>query len=100
MYEVATRLARGWTRFYASVGHTHRMDVQDLGTVGDCRCTYLNSGSWAPRWDDNRPDLTGRVEYSFLRFTLDRAEYRPEVLEWRDERGQPVPALILSSRRK
>lgn len=97
MYHVARDRAGNWTRFYGVVGHTHRMDIQDLGQVGTCRCFYLNSGSWTPRWEDGRPDLGGQIECSFLHFTLqENGEYAHEALEWRDELGTPAPAVILS----
>lgn len=82
---------------YGIVGHTHRMDVQDLGTIGGARCFYLNSGSWTPRWDEHRPDLNGRIEYSFIGLDLQSGEYRHRMLEWRDDLGEGVPALIYAS---
>jgi UDP-2,3-diacylglucosamine pyrophosphatase LpxH len=93
-YEALRQLAGPWHRMYAVMGHTHRMDIQDLGAIGDTHCTYLNSGSWTPRWDEHRPDLNGRVEYSFIRFDLENGEYRHRLLEWRDERCAAIPALI------
>jgi UDP-2,3-diacylglucosamine pyrophosphatase LpxH len=85
----------GKRRSIAVLGHTHRMDVQDLGAAGGRRLLYVNSGTWVPRWNQDRPDLAGPVEYSFLRFTLEQDEYEHQALEWRADRGAPTPALIL-----
>ena len=93
-HALAPRVGRFRT-MYGVVGHTHRMDVQDLGAIGSTRCLYLNSGSWAPRWDEHRPDQTGWVEYSFLRFRLEGGEYAHECLEWRDDRDAPGTPIMI-----
>ncbi len=57
---------------------------------------YLNSGSWAPRWPEDRPDLAGQVEYSFLEFTRNtNGEYRHRSLEWRDDRAELQKSLAV-----
>lgn len=87
------------TRKYGIVGHTHAMDVQYLGDMDSTEAFYLNSGSWAPRWPEDRPDLAGQVEYSFLEFTRNtNGEYRHRSLEWRDDRNEPAEAKILNLR--
>ena len=94
IYEALQGRTGSFQQMYGIVGHTHRMDAQDLGTIGAARCFYLNSGSWTPRWDEHRPDLNGRVEYSFIRLELVNGEYRHRLLEWRDDRGEGAPATI------
>jgi UDP-2,3-diacylglucosamine pyrophosphatase LpxH len=94
IYQALQGRTGSFRQVYGIVGHTHRMDSQDLGTVGGARCFYLNCGSWTPRWDEHRPDLNGRIEYSFIRLELENGEYRHRLLEWRDDRGDEAPALI------
>jgi UDP-2,3-diacylglucosamine pyrophosphatase LpxH len=97
IYEVLQQRTGSFEQVYGIVGHTHRMDVQDLGTIGQTRCFYLNSGSWTPRWDEHRPDMNGRIEYSFISLDLENGEYRHRMLEWRDDRGEGAPALLYAS---
>lgn len=85
-----------WQRRYSVVGHTHRQDVQVLPAVDGAEVVYVNSGTWIPRWPKDRPDLIGRVYYSFLRFTGHGGEYRHESLVWDDARGAPQPAEMLT----
>jgi UDP-2,3-diacylglucosamine pyrophosphatase LpxH len=94
IYEALEGRAGSFEQMYGIIGHTHRMDVQHLGTYGGSRCIYLNSGSWTPRWDEHRPDLNGRIEYSFIRLDLEGDEYRHRLLQWRDDRTEEAPALI------
>jgi UDP-2,3-diacylglucosamine pyrophosphatase LpxH len=93
-------------RMYGVAGHTHAMDVQNLevpeeigggATSRSFQAIYVNSGSWSPRWAQNRPDLLGKVEYSFIEFTRDDEthEYTHHSLEWRDDRGEPVLATLI-----
>jgi UDP-2,3-diacylglucosamine pyrophosphatase LpxH len=83
-------------QIYGVLGHTHAMDVQYLGTIQGAEAVYLNSGSWAPTWREERPDLAGKTIYSFVRFELERGEYAHRCMEWSDERGEPVQATILA----
>lgn len=71
IYEVLSRLGfcADHPRIYGVVGHTHVPDIQQLPALADREVRYLNSGTWIPLWDEDRPDLTGRVVYSFIKFT-------------------------------
>jgi hypothetical protein len=100
IYQELPARTGSFQRMYGVMGHTHRMDIQDLGTIGGTRCFYLNSGSWTPQWDEHRPDLNGRIAYSFIQLDLENGEYRHRLLEWRDDRGEAVPALIYSPPQK
>jgi UDP-2,3-diacylglucosamine pyrophosphatase LpxH len=97
IYEALRGRTGSFELVYGIVGHTHRMDVQDLGMIDGVHCIYLNSGSWTPRWDEHRPDLNGRIEYSFISLDLQNGEYRHRMLEWRDDRGEGAPAVIYGS---
>lgn len=82
---------------YGVLGHTHRADAQELPSISGQRVVYLNTGTWVPRWETDRPDLAGRVLYSFLRFTPESSgDYRHESLEWRPETSTACPATIIS----
>jgi UDP-2,3-diacylglucosamine pyrophosphatase LpxH len=94
IYEALQGRTGSFEQVYGILGHTHRMDIQNLGTIGEANCLYLNTGSWTPRWDEHRPDLNGRVEYSFIQLDLENGEYRHRLLEWRDDLGEGVAALI------
>ncbi len=88
--------ARPGSTIYPILGHTHERDVQSLPEIDGARVLYLNSGTWAPLWPKDRPDLQGRILYPFLRFRRGAAdEYGHEYLEWRDDRNAPVEAVIL-----
>jgi UDP-2,3-diacylglucosamine pyrophosphatase LpxH len=100
IYEALRERTGSFQQMYGIVGHTHRMDVQELGTLNGVRCVYLNSGSWTPRWDEHRPDLNGRIEYSFIRLDLQGSEYRHQLLEWRDDLGEGVAALVFAPMRR
>jgi hypothetical protein len=80
---------------YGVVGHTHVADAQFLPPLGAVEAWYLNSGTWTPNWLEGRPDLTGRVIRSFLRFRLKGAGYAHECLEWRGQGPPDAPAVIL-----
>ncbi len=83
-------------QIYGVLGHTHAMDVQDLGIIQRAEAVYLISGSWAPTWREERPDLAGKTIYSFIRFELEDGEYTHRCMEWPDDRGEPVQATILA----
>jgi choline dehydrogenase-like flavoprotein/UDP-2,3-diacylglucosamine pyrophosphatase LpxH len=72
IYEALSRLGfcADHPRIYGVVGHTHVPDVQELPALTGRQVRYLNSGTWIPLWDEDRPDLMGRVVYSFIQFTL------------------------------
>lgn len=100
---IFARLARvgfpaSFTRVYGALGHTHQPDLQVLPALGSAlELYYLNSGTWAPLWDEARPDLLGRIKYSLLRFRLQPGgEYRHECLEWCPDRAAVIPATILA----
>ena len=87
-----------YQRVYGVLGHTHQPDVQKLPSVGSAgEVFYLNSGTWIPGWDPDRPDLMGQVIYSVIRFRAQGdGDYRHEYLEWRPDRGALVPEMILA----
>ena len=100
-HEVLSSWKASASRLYCVMGHTHRPDVQGLGSIGGAEGMYLNSGSWTPNWRVSRPDLNGQVIYTFIEFTLEGGEYRHRILEWRDDRGAdgaPAPARIIDTR--
>ncbi len=92
---------QAWRTQYAVLGHTHHQDIQELPPVstGAGRTLYLNSGTWAPLWPKERPDLIGRALYSFIRFTLGPGEYSHESLLWDDVARRPRQALLLTPER-
>ncbi len=92
--ERAAQLTTG-TR-YGVVGHTHVQDVQALPPIGGAPVLYINTGTWTPLWQADRPDLAGRILHPFARFTLgDSGSYLHEYMEWDFDAGRPVPATIL-----
>jgi UDP-2,3-diacylglucosamine pyrophosphatase LpxH len=98
LYHTMRKWNRASERVYGVAGHTHRMDVQALGKTDESEVFYVNSGSWAPVWVKDRPDLAGHVKYTFVLFTRGaRGEYRHECMEWIDDRGmkgEAVPAAL------
>ena len=87
-----------YRRVYGVLGHTHQPDVQRLPSVGSAsEVFYLNSGTWIPGWDPDRPDLMGQVIYSVIRFRAKGdGDYVHEYMEWRSDRGALVPEMILA----
>jgi UDP-2,3-diacylglucosamine pyrophosphatase LpxH len=80
--------ARMGTTQYALLGHTHEQDVQRLPAIGGSAVLYLNSGTWIPLWDVNRPDLVGQILHPFLCFTWNGSlAYTHEYFEWVDGGG-------------
>jgi UDP-2,3-diacylglucosamine pyrophosphatase LpxH len=91
-------LSRGSPEYLAVLGHTHRLDRQVLPLAkGQTRftVTYLNTGTWAPLWPKDRPDLLGRTLHPML--LLDRVAngFTPTQLEWSDAEGKGVECIIL-----
>jgi UDP-2,3-diacylglucosamine pyrophosphatase LpxH len=81
---------------YGVVGHTHVQDVQSLPPLGAAPVLYLNTGTWTPLWQADRPDLAGRILHPFVRFTLTGSGvYQHEYCEWDADAGRPVPSIIL-----
>jgi UDP-2,3-diacylglucosamine pyrophosphatase LpxH len=81
---------------YGVVGHTHVQDVQSLPPIGGAPVLYLNTGTWAPLWQADRPDLAGCILHPFVHFT--RAEsgvYEHEYREWDWDAARPAPSTIL-----
>ncbi len=86
-----------YPRLYGVVGHTHVPDVQRLPHIGRVEVLYLNSGTWIPVWDENRPDLTGRVVQTFIRFTKQLAGwYGHEHLEWHEQTHSALESVIFA----
>ena len=81
---------------YAILGHTHEQDVQRLPNIRRTPVLYINSGTWVPLWDDERPDQVGQILYPFLRFSWNgRDAYTHEYLEWGKGRGPTDQPVIL-----
>ncbi len=81
---------------YGVVGHTHVQDVQSLPPIAGAPALYLNTGTWIPLWQADRPDLAGRILHPFVRFALDEGgAYRHEYRVWDGEAGRPAPSTIL-----
>jgi UDP-2,3-diacylglucosamine pyrophosphatase LpxH len=81
---------------YGVVGHTHVQDVQSLPPISGAPVLYLNTGTWAPLCQADRPDLAGRILHPFIHFT--RAEsgvYGHEYREWDWNAAGPAPSTIL-----
>ncbi len=75
----------GARRVYAVMGHTHTQDVRPLSATSREEY-YVNVGTWVPVWPEGRPDLVGRVIYTFVRFDKGSdGEYRHRALEWDDQ---------------
>ena len=86
-----------YPRLYGVVGHTHVPDVQRLPHIGGVEVLYVNSGTWIPVWDVNRPDLTGRVVHTFIRFTKQPAGwYGHEHLEWHEQTCTSSESVIFA----
>jgi UDP-2,3-diacylglucosamine pyrophosphatase LpxH len=95
-----TRLdtSSGATDYLAVLGHTHRLDrqVMPLDRYGlRATVTYLNTGTWAPLWPRDRPDLMGRTLHPMLFLDHDGKGYQPTQLEWSDGEGEGVECVIL-----
>ena len=78
---------------YAVVGHTHEQKVRVLESRPR-RELLVNTGTWIALWPKSRPDLLGRVQYTFARFTWDAnlARYQHQLLEWDDQAREARPA--------
>jgi UDP-2,3-diacylglucosamine pyrophosphatase LpxH len=90
------------TLVYIVFGHTHTQDAQ-LVRPGDGSpgILYLNTGTWTPLFDDDRPDLIGRAFRPFVRFDREPGGvYTHAYLQWNDERGGPDPIEILGPVRR
>src|SRR3954453_12407582 len=90
------------TLVYIVYGHTHTQDAQ-LVRPGDGSpgILYLNTGTWTPLFDDDRPDLIGRAFRPFVRFDREPGGvYTHAYLQWNDERGGPDPIEILGPVRR
>jgi UDP-2,3-diacylglucosamine pyrophosphatase LpxH len=82
-------------RAYATMGHTHAPGVWTVPGTPDR--LYVNTGTWVPVWPQNRPDLIGRVVYTYARFELEPSgEYRHELLEWDEHPAGARPAVTFA----
>lgn len=108
-FESARRAFEGfdpgaWDTFHIVLGHTHRQDVQELPSLGSGhrRTLYVNTGTWAPLWRKERPDLIGRVLHTYALFDLENGEYRVRSLQWepdaRDGRRRQLPVMLTAAR--
>jgi UDP-2,3-diacylglucosamine pyrophosphatase LpxH len=89
-------------RVYIVFGHTHTQDAQLVRSgAGSPGILYLNTGTWTPLFDDDRPDLIGRAFRPFVRFDRKAGgDYTHAYLQWNDERGGPDPIEILGPVRR
>jgi hypothetical protein len=100
LYKTLARLPRQpFLRRYGILGHTHRPDTQVLEPLGGSDVWYVNTGTWAPRWEEDRPDLMGRIVHSLVRFRAVGAEYRHECIEWTPPGGVGTPAILFGPER-
>jgi choline dehydrogenase-like flavoprotein/UDP-2,3-diacylglucosamine pyrophosphatase LpxH len=90
----------GFPAFYGVLGHTHLPDVQLLPGLHGSKVYYLNTGTWTPLWREDRPDLTGQVQHSVVRFQRSAAGYRHELLDWIPATRRLEPPLLWSPRRR
>jgi choline dehydrogenase-like flavoprotein/UDP-2,3-diacylglucosamine pyrophosphatase LpxH len=98
IYGALSRLgfSAAYPRVYGVMGHTHEPDVQQLPAIGRAAALYLNSGTWVAVWDVDRPDLTGTVIHSFIRFTREPGGfYKHEHLEWQVAARRATENIIL-----
>jgi len=79
---------------YGVVGHTHHPDVQRLPPLHGADVLYLNSGTWIGTWSEDRPEHTGRVIKSFLRFDRRDEAYTHGHWQWDDAAGRALPSII------
>ena len=96
----AERRGQGFKRRYGVVGHTHVADVQ-VPRPRDATAPppkppiwYVNTGTWAPRYEQDRPDLMGQIVHSVVRFQLAEGEYLHECIDWRPEGAAGAPAIL------
>jgi UDP-2,3-diacylglucosamine pyrophosphatase LpxH len=80
---------------FGVLGHTHHPDVQALPDLHGSKVVYINSGTWIGTWSEDRPELSGRVIKSFVRFDLDDEEYRHRHCRWDAEAGRANESVIL-----
>jgi len=86
-----------YPRIYGVMGHTHEPDAQCLPEIGDAEVLYLNTGTWIGLWSDDRPDLTGRIIHSFVRFRRNPGGgFRHEHLEWQPDVRRAEPSTLSS----
>lgn len=87
----------GASAVYGVVGHTHDRDIQALPPIGRSQVIYMNTGTWTLLWDADRPDLSGKFFYSFIRLSREGAsgDYRHEYLVWSEERNAPAQEPVV-----
>lgn len=56
---------------------------------------YLNTGTWIPNWREDRPDLSGLIISTFVRFEFSDDVYTYETLEWAIRAEPEAPSVIL-----
>lgn len=92
---LAEGMPEGYRRIYGLLGHTHVPDAQRLPALKGAHVLYINSGTWTPRWEEERPDLLGRVGCTYIRLTPDAGEYVHELLDWEFNPGASAAPLVL-----
>lgn len=90
----------GYPAIYGVLGHTHVPDVQLLPRLHGSKVFYLNTGTWTPLWREDRPDLTGQVQHSVIRFRRGPAGYTHELLDWIPHTRTLEPTLLWSPRKR
>ena len=91
---MAKPAAQKYDRRYGVLGHTHRPDAQFLRQLDSTELWYVNTGTWAPRFEEDRPDLMGHVVHSVVRFDLVGREYLCKCFEWRPPDAVYTPAIL------
>ncbi len=82
---------------YAVLGHTHMQDVQRLSSITGSEVLYINTGTWAPLWRADRPDLTGRILHPVVEFSRTGKDgYRFRFLEWLADARRSRDSTILT----
>jgi UDP-2,3-diacylglucosamine pyrophosphatase LpxH len=93
-----TTFPKGYDAIFGVLGHTHQPDVQSLPRRHGADVVYINSGTWIGTWSEDRPELSGQVVKSFVRFDLDGDEYRYQHGRWDASAGRAVESVILQPR--
>jgi len=84
---VAQAIARRTGARYVTFGHSHLLDVAELGADG----LYCNTGTWTSLFHEEYRPLRPLVDFTFF-------EYRDGVgalRRWADSRGRIEPARVL-----
>ena len=77
---------------HVTFGHTHKQTAVALAGGG----LYVNSGTWIPLWDVDRPDLAGEIRHTYIRFERQPdGSYRARPVVWDDDAGAARMPIML-----